>query len=302
MTPRRLARAVTVWARAYLFAPRYRWGERRRLVAADGTLLAAAFLEGPPTAWATVVVVHGFVNWSRSPRVYAFARRLARDVHVVVPDLRGHGRSGGRCTLGRKEPMDVAAAVAAARPGLPVVTVGLSLGGAAVLLHAGTHGGVAGTVAISAPAWWGSFDREGSGRVQRWVAAPAGRAVLAALLRTRMDADCQGVPDSGDVVAAIAPAFTLVVHDPDDSYFGPEHAQRIYDWAGPPRALWWERGAGHGSDLLTAELADRLLAEICSLVKAGQPHLLPVPAPPRSPDQAGCYDCYDGAPTMEGRP
>ncbi|MGH9064584.1 MAG: alpha/beta hydrolase, partial [Acidimicrobiales bacterium] len=181
--------AVGGWARKYVVPPRYRRRERLSLIAGDGTRLSVARLEGPPSAPLAVVLVHGFVNWSRAPAIHALAHRLAADVHVVVPDLRGHGRSGGRCTLGRTEIHDVAAAVAAAPPGLPVVTVGVSLGGAAALLHAGTYGGVAGVVALSPPASWGPYDRGGSLRIQRWVATPVSRAVLATLLRTRVAPD-----------------------------------------------------------------------------------------------------------------
>jgi pimeloyl-ACP methyl ester carboxylesterase len=253
---------VANYLRRYLFAPRYRPAERLRLVGRDGTRLSGARLAGPPSAPATVVLVHGFVNSSRTPAIHDFARRLARQVHVLVPDLRGHGASGGRCTMGVDEPGDVATVVAAAPPGLPVVTMGTSLGAAAVLLHAGRYGGVAGTVAISAPAWWGSFDREGSDRVRRFIGSPIGRAVLGLLLRTRVVPSCAGVPDASEAVASISPAFTIVVHDPDDRYFGPEHAERLDEWAREPKALWWYSGAGHGTDLLTPELADRLLGEI----------------------------------------
>jgi hypothetical protein len=64
------------------------------------------------------------------------------------------------------------------------------------------------------------------------------------------------------VVAAIAPAFSLIVHDPADHYFGGEHAETLYQWAREPKALWLEEGAGHGTDLLTPELATRLLGEL----------------------------------------
>ncbi len=257
----RTGRAVTRYVRMYVAPPRYRRARRLVLTTADGVRLNAWRLDGPPDAPCTVVVVHGFVNSSRSPAVHAFASRLSARVHVVVPDMRGHGRSGGRCSMGRHEPLDVAAAVAAARPDVPVVTVGTSLGGAAVLLHAGTAGGVAGVVAVSAPAR-GDLDRVGSHRVRRWVSGPAARVALAVLLRTRVGPDCVYLPEAGEVVAAIAPAFTLVVHDPEDWYFGPDHAEAIFEWAGEPKDLWWYHGAGHGTDLLTPAFADRLLAEL----------------------------------------
>jgi pimeloyl-ACP methyl ester carboxylesterase len=266
--PRSYRGAVSCYLRKYAFAPKYPVEQALSVLTADGVRLAGARLQGPPDAFATVVLVHGLVHSSRTPRIHAFAHRLSESVHVLVPDLRGHGHSEGVCTLGKDEPLDVAAVVAAAPPGLPVVTIGLSLGGVAVLLHAGTFGGVAGTVAVSSPAWWGDWSTPSTQRVRRYAMTPAGRVVLARLLRTRIASRCEGVPDSRDVVAAIAPAFTLVVHDPTDHYFGANHAQTIYDWAREPKAIWWERGMGHGTDLLSADLASRLVAELRHRLRA----------------------------------
>jgi pimeloyl-ACP methyl ester carboxylesterase len=187
-------------------------------------------------------------------------------VHVLIPDLRGHGSSGGLSTLGVEEPLDVAAAVAAAPPDLPVVTLGISLGGAAVLLHAGARDvsrrGVAGVIAISPPAWSGTWDTPGTKRVARYARSPVGRQVLARLLRTRIAAQCGTVPDSRHLVAGIAPAFTLIVADPADHYFGEEHSRALYEWAQEPKDLWLLPGTGHGTDLLSPALALRLLREL----------------------------------------
>ena len=249
-------RAVTS-LRKRAFTPRYRPEERLELVTGDGVRLA-----GPADAKATIVLVHGFSHSSRTPRVHAFARLLAVRAHVLVPDLRGHGASAGVSTLGTREPLDVAAAVAAADPALPVVTVGVSLGGAAVLLHAGTYGGVAGVVAVSAPAWWGAWDTRSTRRVQRYAMTATGRLFVSTFLRTRITDRCEGVPDARDLVAAIAPAFTLVVADPADHYFSEDHPRAIYEWAREPKDLWLLPGTGHGSDLLTPGLAARLIEEV----------------------------------------
>jgi pimeloyl-ACP methyl ester carboxylesterase len=249
------------WARKYPLAPRWRRGERLSLRTLDGVAISAARLAGPDDAPCTVVLVHGFLNSSRSPVVHAFARLLAERVHVIVPDLRGHGSSGGRVTLGVLEPYDVAAAVDAAPPGLPVLTVGTSLGGVAVLRHAGLLGGVAGVVAISAPGWKDLHGREGARRLNRFVASRAGRQAAARLLRTRVG-PLPPFTDMRDAVASIAPAFTVIVHDPDDVYFGEEHPRSLYDWASEPKDLWLLPGTGHGGDLLTPDLAERLLAEV----------------------------------------
>lgn len=258
----RAANTAAGYVRKHVFVPRYGQEERLRVVTDDGVELVGARLQGPPGAPGTVVLVHGFSHSSRTPRMHAFAHLMARRMHVIVPDLRGHGSSGGLSSMGPKEPLDVKAMVEAADPALPVVTVGISLGGAAVLLHAGIHGGVAGVVAISAPAWWGAWDTPATKRIQRYAMTPAGRRFLAVALRTRIASVCAGVPDSSKLVAAISPAFTLVVADPADHYFAEEHPQTLYRWAKEPRELWLLPGTGHGTDLLTPAFADRLLEEL----------------------------------------
>jgi pimeloyl-ACP methyl ester carboxylesterase len=270
MARRHAGQAVTTYVRQYVVAPRYRREERLALTTQDGVRLSAWHIAGPVTAPCTVILIHGFTNWSRSPRIYAFAQLLAQHFHVLVPDLRGHGHSKGACSMGRHEPLDVDAAVRAAAPGLPVVTVGVSLGGGVVLIHSGAHGGVAGTVAISAPAGWSYDARAGFTRVRRAVSGRTGRLLLAALVRTRIGTDCEGLPDTADAVRPTEPVFTIVVHDPDDTYFGPEHAERLYQWAVEPKELWWRPGEGHGTDLLTPAFAATLSEAIIERVAAGR--------------------------------
>ena len=263
--------AIGAWGRNYLWAPRYRRAEMMTLTAEDGTRLSASHLAGPQGAFATVVLVHGFLNWSRTPAVHAFARRLAQEVNVIVVDLRGHGRSGGRCTLGVEEPLDVEAAVASAPQGVPVVTVGVSLGGSAAIVQAGRFRNVAGVVAVSAPGWSGSVEREGSAAVHRWVASPLMRLVLASLMRTRTAKSLHPVAESSATVAAISPSFAIFVHDRQDRFFGPEHAEALYGWAGEPKQLWWVDGAGHGADVLTESFAVRLVGELRSKLETRSP-------------------------------
>lgn len=253
------SRTVGRYLRTYLAAPRYPRERRIRLTAADGVGLTGWALPGPPDAPATVVLVHGFANWSRSPRIHAFAHLLARRAHVVVPDLRGHGWSDGSCTIGRDEPLDVAAAVAAAPEDLPVVTVGVSLGAGAVLLHAADQPrSVTAVVGVSAPAYWEREGGEGAYRIARLVMSGVGRTALARLTRTRIGS-WEGRTDPVDVIARIAPTPIVLVHDPDDWYFDERHARLLYEAAGEPKQVWWQPGGGHGTDLLGPELAQRIL-------------------------------------------
>ncbi len=259
---RRAGNAMAGYVRKRAFVPRYGLEERVSLLTDDGVRLAGARLEGPAGAMATVVLVHGFSQSSRMPRIHAFAHVLAGRAHVIVPDLRGHGSSEGLSSMGTYEPLDVKAAVDAADPDLPVVTIGISLGGAAVLLHAGTYGGVAGVVSISAPAWWGAWDTPATKRIERYAMSAAGRRFLALFMRTRIAQVCEGVPDAEAQVANIAPAFTLVVADPADHYFAEEHPRTIYRWANEPKELWLLPGTGHGTDLLTPAFTGRLLDDL----------------------------------------
>ena len=273
-TAARAGRVAVDWARRYPLAPRYRPpATHLALTAADGTPLHAVRLPGPAAgphleqAPCTFVLVHGLANSSRTPGIHAFAHLLAEAAPVVVLDLRGHGASGGRCSFCLHEPLDVDAAVIAARaaaPHLPVVTIGTSLGGSSVLLHAGEQGGVAGAVGVSPAGWSGADDRPGSARAQLVARSPVARVGLRLLTGTRIPGTCGAVPDAEPVVARIAPAFTLVVHDREDHYLGPEHAEAIERWAKPPVARWEVVGRGHGTELLDRSLATRLLAHVRS--------------------------------------
>jgi pimeloyl-ACP methyl ester carboxylesterase len=144
--------------------------------------------------------------------------------------------------------------------------------------------GVAGVVAISAPAWSNSWDTASTEWIRRHVTSRSGRLFLRTVLRTRVAADWEGVPDSRHIAAAISPAFTIVVHDPKDHYFGEEHPRTLYQWLRPPKELWWIEGAGHGTDLLTPQLADRLLRDITPRLRDPSRSGSPEPARPSDND------------------
>ncbi len=281
--PRAAGRIAVDWARRYPLAPRSRPPAKHlSLHAADGTRLHAVRLPGPERPAPSLgsgsdlpapsvqppcsfVLVHGLANSSRTPGIYAFAHLLAASAPVVVLDLRGHGASGGQCSFCTSEPIDVDAGVKAARdaaPDLPVVTIGTSLGGSSVLLHAGEFGGVAGAIGVSPAGWSGADDRPGSARAQQVARSPFARAGLRLMTGTRLRRGGAAVPCAEPVVARIAPAFTLVVHDRNDDYLGPEHAEAIERWAHPPVERWELEGRGHGTSLLDTSLAERIVAHV----------------------------------------
>ena len=105
---------------------------------------------------ATVVISHGLTGNKDDPRVVALAERLYDSGYQVVTyDSRGHGSSGGTCTLGKLEGLDVAAiAEWADTRGTQLVLVGASMGAVAALAYAAEHHTLTGVVAISSPGDW----------------------------------------------------------------------------------------------------------------------------------------------------
>ena len=261
--------AVTGWLRKYVVTPKYLRSQRESWTTDDGVRLRAHRVTPRMPARATIVLVHGFAGWSRTPAIHAMAHALARHgLEVLVPELRGHGRSGGRCTLGVDEARDVEAAVRAARSDLPVVTLGVSLGAAACLLHAGTYGGVVGTVAVSAPArWTGDGHRAASARVGQMADSRVRRALMALLVQTRVAARRTAARPPEDVIGNISPALAVIVHDPADHFFDASHATALFAAAREPKQLWWYEGRGHGVDLFDPDLADRVSQLVDELIE-----------------------------------
>ncbi len=259
-------------ARKWVVLPRWPVSaERLSLVARDGTHIHGVRLAGPADAPCTVVVVHGVTNSSRTPTMFRFAMQVSTWAHVVSIDLRGHGASGGRSSLGALEHLDVAVAVAAARaaaPDLPVVAVGTSLGASAALVAAGRHGGLAGVVAVSPPAWR-DMGPPSAARLGWWAATSAGRFGLRVVTHTRVPARWPVTADLASAVAAISPAFVIVVHDPTETHVRRHHAEAIYNWARPPRDVWWLEGAGHGGSALGPELTERIRLDITARLSSG---------------------------------
>lgn len=107
---------------------------------ADGVRLAVR-THGSENASATVIFVHGFCNTMESFHFQRrdLPRRWGPEVRLIFFDQRGHGGSGvpsaGSCTVGRLG-RDLGAVIEKFAPTGPVVLVGHSLGGMAVLAAA----------------------------------------------------------------------------------------------------------------------------------------------------------------------
>ncbi|MGW3593091.1 alpha/beta hydrolase [Streptomyces fungicidicus] len=212
------------------------------------------------------VVAHGFTGEADRPHIRRVARVLARYGAVVTFSFRGHGASGGRSTVGDREVLDLAAAVAWARElgHERVVTVGFSMGGSVVLRHAavggGGEGGVDAVVSVSAPARWFYRGTAPMRRLHWLVTRPSGRLVGRYGLRTRIHhRQWDPVPLSPvEAVPRIAPIPLLIVHGDQDGYFPLDHPRMLAAAAGEHGELWVEEGMGHAENAAPDALLGRI--------------------------------------------
>jgi pimeloyl-ACP methyl ester carboxylesterase len=227
----------------------------------DGVRLAAT-LWAPNAGPLACVVAHGFTGSSRNTHVRRISTALAaRGIDVLAPDFRGHGRSAGHSTAGADETHDIAAAVQWLRDaGYAFVAVlGWSMGGTAVLRHAGLGGDADAVVSVSAPGLW--FERGTRPmRVVHWMfESRTGRAATRVLRRTRLSpTGWTVVPEApAEVAGAIAPRPLLIVHGEADTYFPGHHVEALAA-AAPSADVWREPDMGHAEVATTAELLERI--------------------------------------------
>lgn len=194
-----------------------------------------------------VVLVHGFGATKDDPSIVAVAETAAGQGHHVISYTgRGHGESGGLCTLGDLERHDVEAAVEAARAhGDRVVLIGASMGAIAVLRHAATHGvEVDGVVTVSSPAEWSVPRTLQSAGAALLTQLSLGRWLAKRFLDVRL-AGTWSKPSPPVELAAAIRAPHVVVHGTADRFIHWSAASRLHDAAAEPTRLVLVEGMGH---------------------------------------------------------
>lgn len=260
-----------------------------RLLTTDGVTLRAALWAGPGAAprGTVVVLAHGFSGHLEKDHLLRMVAGLAEHCAVLAVELRGHGRSGGRSTLGDREVLDLDVAVASARAHgfTEVVTVGFSMGGSVVLRHAALVGdetlhAVDAVVAVSAPSRWYVRDTVPMRRLHWLVERRLGRVVARHVLRTRISAaGWDPLPPSPvELVGRIAPVPLLLVHGDSDAYFTVEHPRALHAAAGAPVELWLEEGLGHAESAVGTDLLSRIGAHLPALLAQRATGVTGVPA------------------------
>ncbi|MET7764725.1 alpha/beta fold hydrolase [Streptomyces sp. NPDC005393] len=266
---------------------------RATLLTDDGVPIEARYEPSPvagaePPDELAIVVAHGFTGALERPPLRRVASAFGERTAVITFSFRGHGRSGGRSTVGDREVLDLAAAVRWARRlgHRRVATVGFSMGGSVVLRQAalyGPHGEnqpvhclqkgerkgrtwrmeahADAVVAVSAPARWYYRGTAPMRRVHWAITRPAGRLVSRYGLRTRIDG-AGWDPEPLSPVAAvplIAPTPLLIVHGDRDGYFPLDHPRMLASAADPSSTeLWIEPGYGHAETAASPALLTRI--------------------------------------------
>lgn len=239
------------------------------LETADGLRLRARWWPADRPAAASVVLVHGFSASQSDVGVCGLARDLAAAGYdVLTYDARGHGESEGWCGVGSTEHLDVESAVhAASAHGLPVVLVGVSMGGVAVASYlaerrgaapdaAGSRGPgtgaaaptVAGAVLVSTPSRWQMRVSPVGLLTALLTRTRPGRFVASRRLRVRISPDWR----VGEPLEALVERIEVplaVVHGTGDRLLAQEHGRRLHASAAGPSRLELVEGMGHGIDV-----------------------------------------------------
>lgn len=221
--------------------------------AADGIRISGSRLAGDgPLAF---LLVHGLFAHRRIPALLELAEALNRFGPVWTIDLRGHGTSGGYCTLGHSEALDVAAVTAAIRAEttLPLVAIGFSMGAAAVIRSAALLEPLDAIVPVSGPAQWNDGGQRGRGtrRTALIWRVPGGLAAARVVTGVRLSGTVPNGDSPVEVIGRVAPAPVLIVHGTNDPFFPPEEAGSLYQQAGEPKDLWVIPGGGHAEGLFS---------------------------------------------------
>jgi pimeloyl-ACP methyl ester carboxylesterase len=222
-----------------------------------------------------IVLAHGFSGSWRGVPQSRIAAALATAAGVVSFDFRGHGRSAGHSTVGDREILDVAAAVAFARAlgYRRVATLGFSMGASVVIRHAGHMGGLDAVAAVSGPGRWYFRGTPAMRRLHWIVERPAGRLISRLALGTRISSGrWDPVPTQPTVAAArISPTPLLIVHGDRDRYFPVGHAHALYEAARQPKELWIVPGFGHAESATDPALVRRIAAWLHSATRDAEP-------------------------------
>ncbi|HUP27717.1 MAG TPA: alpha/beta hydrolase [Chloroflexia bacterium] len=228
-------------------------------------LAANLYLPEKSGPWSPgIIVCHGF--GSGKHRYAEFGERAAAAGYAaLIPDLRGHGESGGEVDANIFNDVAAALLYLQNRPEVNPMNIsmrGTSLGGW-LAIHASAHLIDISPVIAYAPATETGMLvlMEEVGLVQRGhksplVSDPPPRVNVNSMVQLLYRVDIL------KAAKRIHPRPLLLVHCEGDDVVPPHSSQRIYDEAGEPKALWLLPGGDHHFAQHDPGVDERMLAWI----------------------------------------
>jgi uncharacterized protein len=214
-----------------------------RIVSPSGNEIAGWY-SATANARGAVLLVHG-VRANRKSQIDRMRLFQAEGYSVLAIDLQAHGESpGSHITFGHLESRDVIAAADWLRARLPqqkIAVIGMSLGGASVLLA----GEKLKADVLVLEAVYGDIETATSNRLRRYLGA-AGSYVTPLLVRSiefwlgisRKDLRPAEVVKNNHIPK-------LIIAGSADVSATPEESRRIHENSPEPKAFWLVDGAGH---------------------------------------------------------
>jgi hypothetical protein len=213
--------------------------EEARFLSSDGTALTGLWFPAAKLpAKGVIVQFHG--NGENMTSHFLSVYWLALEGwNVLAFDYRGYGASGGRKSLaGAVADGEAALAHARARaPGLPLVVIGQSLGGALALASLDRDGG-RDLRAVVLDSTFSSYRRVAQGKLALvWLTWPLQWPLSRLLISDRF------APER--LIARRRKVPLLMLHAAGDPVVPSAEGRRLYELAPEPKEFWDVPGAGH---------------------------------------------------------
>ena len=237
--------------------------EHKRIAATDGTELDVWIIRGKSRkSRGSVVVIHGIMD--SKTRLLPLGKKLARKgFDVILPDLRSHGRSGGKyVTFGAREKYDIKVIVETllgeGEIHEPVNAIGFSMGASTAILYAGIDPRCQAVMAIA------PYD-DGKSLTRRYLPFMNDEKFQQAWARAGEIANFD--PADTNIIAAVQKMQgpLLIVHGRLDNVVPFRHGQNLYNAAREPKELIAVTLAGHSTILALGD--DWFAEKFDSLVK-----------------------------------
>ncbi|WP_289356807.1 alpha/beta hydrolase [Paenibacillus sp. S-12] len=202
--------------------------------------------EHPTNKWA--IVVHGYTS-SGKQMSYAVKRFYDKGYHVLLVDLRGHGKSeGSYIGMGWHDRLDMMGwirQIVEADPESQVALYGVSMGGATVMMTSGEELPANVKVIVEDCGYTSAYD-EFTYQLKRLFHLPAFPIMTASNVVSNIRAGYDLKDASALKQVAKSKTPILFIHGDSDTFVPYEMVQELYDAAKVEKDLLVIKDAGHG--------------------------------------------------------